>query len=708
MDCNRQTLSGICAAIAGITALILQSQLEPAAAQAPSAPPAAASSANSGSEPDKVAIDRIVECLNDGREAVLLSDGVECKKYGEGDKFLKEKDPGMPLKLDAAKVCDGIADKDLRKLSSTAIKKIAARRKAPYDSLGIRIFGAIFCEQLDLVGLNLEFSLVIDRSFFRGGLEARNFRTRGDLSFDRSAAYGTVRVARSRVDGTIWGSDAYIKKLLILDSEVHGSLIFRRTELPEPAVFDTIALSGELSVRGSTLSYFFLQFSKVGGVLDLTGSRARCAYLIRTSEIGDLVAVDAGFGRSEPGNLFDWPRTVDRFGNASQASKCEFGKIALPGAFRVSDTRVRSSLCFRSFYWLAPRSGGQPESFVTFTDLNVGATSFIDLASPVIGGVAQKREGKHNFEAIGLATHSFIFNFGTRDQLDEMSVSGLGFEQVYAAEVQCAYDPNYYEPPVGGNQSTRLENVSDPRSKLRLPRVNEVMSWLGSNCLQTTQPFAAFVDAAQKSGNDTDAKQFRIARANKELWLRINRAFGTGATSSCSGAFQAKVGEDPSMTDRISKFVTFLNDVLAIGFGIILWAVAQHGYRPEQAGFFVIGALMCAAIYLWLWIRVVGFMPANKDTVRPIGAMFLFDRLLPAYLMREEHSAIESFYVRPKKGGSGRSDATIMKYLWFRIPVVRAGTDDVHRAERCFDVIKAVGFVLIIFLVAAINALFSH
>jgi hypothetical protein len=49
-----------------------------------------------------------------------------------------------------------------------------------------------------------------------------------------------------------------------------------------------------------------------------------------------------------------------------------------------------------------------------------------------------------------------------------------------------------------------------------------------------------------------------------------------------------------------------------------------------------------------------------------------------------------------------------LKYLWFKIPVEKASEKDTRRAELCLDIIKAIGLVLIIFLVAAINALFSH
>src|SRR5262249_45759426 len=99
------------------------------------------------------------------------------------------------------------------------------------------------------------------------------------------------------VEGGIFARSSLIGKLEILDSEIKGSLLFRESVILTPAILDTIALSGELSFRQAAFSYFLLQFSKVGGVLDLTNSRAYCAYEIRTSEIGDLIAASVGFSR---------------------------------------------------------------------------------------------------------------------------------------------------------------------------------------------------------------------------------------------------------------------------------------------------------------------------------------------------------------------------------------------------------------------------
>jgi hypothetical protein len=307
MEIKRHGLAVAHATIACIFASILQLGLALAAEQPSTA----------ANEPDEGVVEEILVCLSDGMEAVLLPDKVVCKRYLRGVKYLEylsswgpqwraiffrkdiTKVPHkleMPLKRDANEACKEEGPKDWRRLSEHAIKRIASKQDAKIDPFGIRIIGAVFCERLDLIGLDLTYALVIDGSIFRHGFEARNFHTRADFSFEKSVAFEKITISRSRVEGSIYGEDAYLESVQILDSEVHGSIILRRTILPKPAVFDTVSVTGELSVRESALTSFLLQFSKVGGVLDLTASQARCAYVISESEIEALFAVGAGFG----------------------------------------------------------------------------------------------------------------------------------------------------------------------------------------------------------------------------------------------------------------------------------------------------------------------------------------------------------------------------------------------------------------------------
>jgi hypothetical protein len=670
--------------------------------------------------PDSKVIERIIECVIAGKEAVLLRQSVECVEYRTGKSFLNDKNPEMPLKVDADELCAASTDepKDWRKLSGSAIKQIANSIKSSADPRGIRILGAAFCETLDLAGLDLSYSLVIDRSLFLKGFEVRNFHTAGDLSFDGSLALDALQIMRSRIDGTVFGNDAIIKQLRILDSQVKGSLIFRGSIIPELAIFDTVSLSGELSLRGTAVSYLLVQYSTVSGVLDLTDSQARCAYVIRKSDIEDFVAVGAGFGTTsgEAGegdttSLYHWLRPNINPDSilATENRECRYWPISLAGNFLVSDTRVRASVCFRSFHWLVSSDGGDPSSYVALNDVTINGTSFIDLTpanSTTVGVNAEWRK----FEAIGIKTSSLIFDFVAGAQLSEMSVAGLTFEHAYTAPaVTCAYDPKYFEPPSSKTQF-QLGNVPDARSQfMRLPRVSEIMSWLDKNCLQTTQPLSAFIDAAKRAGDVAEATQLQIARESKELALRRQRLFGIKSDSSCKGGIAGTTAISVSPFGTAVSVVNYMNELMAVLFGLFLWLLADYGYRPQKVGWFVAATLVAAAGYFWLRLRVVGFMPVNTTAVRPIGMAFLFDRLLPAYNIREEHYKVESYYKLAFRLAKTKSPhLKHLKFLWFKIPVVKAEERDSQKVEKLLVVVKVIGIILAIFLVAAIQALVNH
>jgi hypothetical protein len=696
-------------------------------------------------------IERIIGCSSVGTEAVLLREGVECKDYRQGEKFLDKASPEMPLGVDADRLCSELTDlKDWRRLPGNAIKRIVRSTNHRPDPRGIRILGAIFCEAVDLSGLDLSYALVMDRSVFLKGFEARNLHMRGDLSFDGSLALDAVTIMRSRIEGTVFGSDAYIKALQVLDSEIQGSLLFRRSMIAEPAIFDTVAVSGELSVRETSLSYLRLQFSKVGGVLDLTGAQARCAYRIMKSEIGDLIAVETGFGtsakqqpgdpRTTPKDLFDWrlrPNSEYPLAEASSGPRwlhveneppaqdkrpadnkreCKYWSVAFPATFLLSDTRVKSSLCLRSFHWLLPKKNGRRESTLTFNNLTVDATSFIDLALPKIIATQNATtfdKPIRKFEAVGLKTNSFIFNFDEGARVDR-SVGGLVFDHAYSTRASgvagyCAYDPNYYSLR-SGSAGPAPVNMSE----MRVPKVDEITDWLHDNCLQTSQPLSAFIDLAKKTGDVTAATELQIKKEDQELGLRIVRLygiriFGAQPSSNCGDAtpsnYAALAAASPD--GLFWKVLGSARDTVAVAFGGLMRVFADYGYRPQKVLWIALAVLVLALAYLRLWARVVGFRPVKKSSIRPIGWAFLFDRMLPAYHIREDHYNVEAYYKLAFRTSVDPQFIRYMNYLVWKIPLVKADDLDKRRVESCLEVLKWVGIGLSIFLAAAINALFK-
>ena len=702
------------------------------------APQLAIGQDNTSPEPEHNAdvVEHIGQCAAQGRETVLFETEFTCADYGAGAKLLQNRSRTMPLQTDALAACKNPADK--RALSGHAIKSVVLAGINKIEPMGIRINGAIFCQTLDLIGLNLPYSLVIDHSIFAQGIEARNFKTAGDFSIDGGVVFGEFRVARSRIGGTIFASGALIQKAEVLDSEVRGSLLLRTGVLLEPAIFDTVAVSGELSLRGSQLPYFLLQFSSVGGVLDLTQSQARCSYQLRKDEIGDLVAVNAGFGNSSSpaqsnnqDTQFEWAQNPSLLnilaaatmnGGLSQPDnstktvnnvladrKCDYGLIASPSAFVVSDTTVKKRLCVQSFHWLSTSNKNQ-KSDVTLNGIQVGASAFIDLIQNAGGAPAP---GIRQLEMLGFQTRSLIFNFGTPSLRPSYTLSylnGIQFDQVYSSKLEsppnsvakCGYDPQFASPSASDSNLDSVDNLTSPLSS---PTVDEVMLWLNTNLARTTQPFAAFVDVFQKNGEDSAARQLRITKANAELRRSRERLFAAHSAATASPA-NPSVSIVGGLWDEIKSLLTFVPDAVGVFLGYVLRLLADSGYRPEKVGWFVALILLLSFVYFWFVMRVIAIRPERTPHIPlPIGFTFLFDRLLPAYQIREDHYKIQEFLQRVRKGSHGCQE---FKYLRRTFYVVKLDENDVQRVERALDVLKFLGLILAVFLVAAINSLVNH
>ncbi|MFY9624455.1 MAG: hypothetical protein WAJ91_08735, partial [Rhodoplanes sp.] len=166
----------------------------------------AADSKTNTDDPDFIRVDResdivpaIGTCLGQNKEAVLFADHVQCTPYRAGTSHLTKEAPNAPFDVslthdcpaapaqrDAAQQGSTQAPFNARRIPANALNQIIKDYASTIGAHGIRILGALFCEKLNLVGLDLPFSLILDRSVFKEGIEIRNFRTKGDFSVDGS------------------------------------------------------------------------------------------------------------------------------------------------------------------------------------------------------------------------------------------------------------------------------------------------------------------------------------------------------------------------------------------------------------------------------------------------------------------------------------------------------------------------------------------
>src|SRR5262249_5568813 len=151
-------------------------------------------------------------------------------------------------------------------------------------------------------------------------------------------------------------------------------LLLSDSLLFDVAEFDRMTLAGDLTVRGSALSFLTMQHSKVGGILDLSYSEARCAYHVKKSELGYTFVVRTGFGSVAPAaagtdasrRRLAWRRALNSGTIAAllanpavkeqvgDAESCAYKGFFYPAQFFMFDNTIRTSLCLQSFEWVAP------------------------------------------------------------------------------------------------------------------------------------------------------------------------------------------------------------------------------------------------------------------------------------------------------------------------------------------------------------------
>ncbi|MBV8848009.1 MAG: hypothetical protein JOZ16_00305, partial [Methylobacteriaceae bacterium] len=119
----------------------------------------------------------VEKCVSRGEEIVLLPQGPECQPYKKGGPYLDgmRRSPNADSKsgamlgdthrIDPDEVCGSMRDQ--RVLGRHTIKDIVSRTAGKVDATGIRIIGDIFCDGLDLIGLDLPYSLVLDKLLIR-------------------------------------------------------------------------------------------------------------------------------------------------------------------------------------------------------------------------------------------------------------------------------------------------------------------------------------------------------------------------------------------------------------------------------------------------------------------------------------------------------------------------------------------------------------
>jgi hypothetical protein len=777
------------------------------------------------STPDAV-VQQIAKCLHDGREFVMRT-GPEDPCVGRSAGASIARAGGMPFEVDIAAMCRD--RNDPRALSGDVIKRLARQADLPIAPSGIRIIGAVFCGDVDLVGLELNYSLVLDYSAFSKRISGRNVRIHGDLSVESSVLRGAFALSRSHVDGSVYLNDGFMLQSAAVDTQIDGSWHQVNSITLREASFHGLKVATDFDLSGSALTKLLMTSSQIKGGLYLTGSEARCAYHIKANDIrsvamektgfGSLVAPD-GAGASDPTKRhigsFWWKRLLSpvpdagrdvaknyasvsaRLGSRSvsdlvqaelhpvsavdpnDAPICDDMAASKNAEFQFFDNQAQS-VCLRSFGWLASASGAaDATTILALHGSKIASNLIIDIgaldqeqsapeqteSSPdqkqnapgqkksapdqkrsLSGPELEKRKAlakTRRFEALSVSMDTLIFNFSADEARDYVTyLDGFKFNQVRDGALDCEYQQPKPERTglvaAGKNEATTRERI---KAGVALPDVKNVEQWLQRNGASSSQPYTAFVDALDKAGGD--AVHLRIAQKSRDVCEKTIPWLGSTIEWFCNQRIRSQAARDAyvetsdprpesaaddadnrAAAESARAVVRGSTDVLVLAYQWALWGLADHGFRPSKA--LLATLLVLGAFWLWFWfkLRIVGFEPKSEEKSKehpaqersvavpdiwPIGPLFLFDRLIPVYRIRDEHYSIARYFraahadEKPARHHPGKPPYPMVFFRrnWFVCPV---GDEEKARAEKWLVVLRVIGAVLSVFLLAAVNAL---
>lgn len=209
----------------------------------------------------------------------------------------------------------------------------------------------------------------------------------------------------------------------------------------------------------------------------------------------------------------------------------------------------------------------------------------------------------------------------------------------------------------------------------------------------------------------------------------------TQAARSAAAQAQAPIAQSDSagglagplaLYNAVMTIPDQLADLTQLFFRGSLYWLADHGYRPGKVIWWAALTLIAFWLAFLFMLKVVAFepneegdagqptsrppgAPASKGpTLKPIGFVFLFDRMLPNYKIITSNYGIRKFYKRipTSAGAAAGSDALLMPRLrtqWFVVPVNDA--KEIARIEKWLVALRLIGLVYALFLAAAIGAL---
>jgi hypothetical protein len=674
-------------------------------------------------------LDAVLACVLRGRQADWTTDRWQCGDYFSGSRpFQHEATAARPeWRVQWERASAACRDGNSRaRLPRDLIDRILDHPSYRTSPKPIRVFGGVFCDGIQAIGVRVPAMVVLDWSVVFRDVAVRNADVAGDLTIDNAILMDDVVISRSIVGGilSLRRSD-FLAPVTIEDISLGAWLSLGRASFLDAVAIDRVRTEGLIEISEANLGFLLLRHNSVGGRLAAETTGFRCAAHITKNSFGDVILSGSGFNWTYSGTTRGWD-TAERQGRPSLAQtaalashsdwrsstgaaarrmartklverrlNCDFGgSLTAPDAqprsrtyvatIQFHDNVVGTNLCIRDIRWPAPQPGVRSpdntdiakcraservRAVVSFRNSSVGS---MVIFNPILTPRQLTPEGRltrmppqttghpkdvcsHLITAHSISMRSLVVDLAEPPDLSKvgavpfhLDIDGLTFDRVHNADITCFFS-NEARPTIGdGGQIAR-------------------------------QVFGAFADALQKSG--ASAAALRIER-NRQDTDRAHAAMTT------SGLWTFLSGN----SSLEGTFISNLQAYLANRAWALHGALTNFGHNPEYV---LLPALILILVVWLVQISVFRIWAAEVDSASryiTIGPLFILDRFVPLYKIREEHAKIKRYLTR-KPIGSELVDPLVIS------------PQTTQYFERMLVGLKIVGVFAAIFLAAAVGSL---
>jgi len=574
-----------------------------------------------------------------------------------------------------------------------------------------------------------------------GQLIIHNSQVGAKLGFNKSAFFESTTIDQSSVSGAVELQHADFSYLLARNNTFASTVDLYRAEFRCGVNFSKNHVGGDLNVVDSGFGLALQAASRDEAAVRFTYWTDKKAQM--RQERLPRAKINA--------------QRFDQITALTRSSNCRFESYVAPREVRLTDNRIEKNLCIKAFSFERFASPAFPRvtaglsgtsSHLALNGTAVGGNTilsvkpadgsadprplrvvetqqpapqqieplffrFIDMRLKFAAESRTHQKGPHNggnggqhearaggqkeakcpisncVELLGFRSGGLVIDVGDSGYPFGILSTGMKFDRIFRGDVGCPYP--------------RSENAHVSEGQMFLPEAREAIAWLDKT--DSTQPHAAAIEAFERAG--TDATLLKVRKAELEWHSKYQRlTHGFSNASAHDGFWHAGLWVVSNAPQYVHLVATR-----------ILGALADYGYRPTWAILWVVTIIVVYKTAFWLVFGIVAFKPDNKSVIRPIGLIFLFDRLLPVYQIRKDNYDIKEFYKwrynlldlfqpRPTPWDLNAREAT--RHAFFPISVIKATPRETRLADALLDILKMIGAVLAVFLVAAINALIAH